>query len=244
MIVINKKIYIHKLFADKLSHWDLFRAVCYFSYRGDINSIPFYYHIIRGWTAVSDLTKSTDDLLMEMKSNTRNEIKRAMREGCSFEVGHDFESFIPYYNSFCKSKGLDDRVYLERLNRYSGDNEVWISKAIHNDTVLAMHATVVNKNEKIAYLIMSCSHRLDANVDRKLTGWANRYLHYKDLEFLKELGIAVYDWSGICMDPNDERYSIGQFKLSFGGKCMPSYVLSTPLYRIMEKIRSLVIRIK
>ena len=244
MIKIEKSLYTHIMFANKLSVKDLFRAVCYFNFRGDCDNIPAYYHVIKGMTAISDLKLSMDELMGLMKSNTRNEIKRAVKEGCTFEAGHDFESFVPYYNAFCESKGLDDRVYMDRLTRYRGDNQLWITKALHEDKVLTMHATVVNQKEKVAYLILSCSQRLDSGVDRKLIGWGNRFLHYKDFEFLKELGIEEYDWSGICVDPLDERYSIGQFKLSFGGRLAPGYVISSPLYQLLTKFRNMVIKFR
>lgn len=244
MIEIKKTLFTHRLFADRLSWSDLFWPRCYFGYRGDSEKIPFYYHVTKGQTAVTDLTLTLDELLALMKSNTRNEIRRAIKEGCTFEAGHDYEAFIPYYNAFCESKGLGDRVYMDRLTRYKGDNELLITKALHEGTVLAMHATVVNRKHKLAYLILSCSQRLGAGADAKLIGWGNRYLHYKDFEKLKELGIEEYDWSGICTDPHDERYSIGQFKLSFGGKRIPSNTVASPLYVLLAYLRGKWIKLK
>lgn len=244
MIEIKEKFYTQRLFARELSRYDLFWPVCYYSYRGDPGKIPWYYKIVRGSSAVSDLTMDMEQQLALMKSNTRNEIKRAIKEGCSFEIGQDYQSFIPYYNAFSKSKGLNDYVNMKRLTKYKGDNIVFVTKALHGETVLSMHATVVNLREKIAYLILSCSHRLDANADKKLIGWGNRYLHYKDLEAFKAMGVEVYDWSGVCTAPDDPRYSIGVFKLSFGGKIVSSLVLSSPLFLLLEWLRSIVLRMK
>lgn len=244
MIEIKASTHIQRLFANRLQKSDLFRAVYYAGYRGEEKDIPFYYTIEHGNSAVTDLRQTEDEIFSSMKSNTRNEVRRAEREGCTFESGYDYDSFIPYYNTFCESKGLKDRVDMSRLIKYTGDNKVYITKAIHNDVVLSMHATVVNKKEKVAFLLFSCSQRLDSGVDKKLIGWGNRYLHYMDLKTFKEMGIEEYEWSGVVLDPNDERYSIGQFKLSFGGTVVNSLVLRTPLFNLMSYFRPLVERFR
>lgn len=240
MIEIRNKFHIQRLFSDKLYLSDLWHAVFYSGYKGDPDKIPFYYKKIHGHSAVSDLTKSMDDILNSMKSNTRNEIRRAEREGIEFLPEIPYEDFIPYYNAFAESKGLEDRVDLNRLTKY---NKTIITQAYHGETVLAMHATVVNFEQKLAFLLFSCSPRLDADVDKKMIGWANRYLHYKDFEYLKSLGIETYDWSGICTDPDNPKYSIGQFKLSFGGTLIDSYVLNSPIYVFLESLRNIVYKI-
>lgn len=240
MIEIVNKFHTQRIFATKLEISDLWKAVYYAGYRGDVNRIPFYYSIIHGHSAVSDLNMDMDDILGSMKSNTRNEIRRAEKEGVEFEANVPYEQFVPYYNSFAESKGLDDRVNIERLSKY---DKTIITKATHEGITLAMHATVVNIESGIAFLLFSCSPRLDAGVDKKMIGWGNRYLHYKDFEYLKSEGIKTYDWSGICIDPQDSRYSIGQFKLSFGGTLVDSYVLKTPIYAFLEKTRELYWRI-
>ena len=241
MIEIVNKFHTQRLFATSLKTSDLWRAVYYAGYRGDVAKIPFYYKVVHGHSAVSDLRNSMEDLVGLMKSNTRNEIRRAEREGIDFSSDVSFEEFVPYYNAFCESKGLDDRVTVSRLAKY---DKTVITKASYQGEVLAMHATVVNIEQKMAFLLFSCSPRLDAGVDKKLIGWGNRFLHYKDFEYLKTLGIETYDWSGICPDPEDPRYSIGQFKLSFGGKLIDSYVLRTPLYCLMESARNMIYKIK
>ena len=63
-----------------------------------------------------------------------------------------------------------------------------------------------------------------------MVGWANRYLHYKDLEWLTNSGYSFYDWSGVCVNRASPQYTIGQFKLSFGGVLTESVVLRTPVF--------------
>lgn len=246
MIEIKSKTHVVRLFAEKLTPIrDLFTPVYYANYKGDKSKISFFYTVGIGDSAVSDLKLSMDELFSLMKSNTRNEIKRAIKEGISFEYGDDYDSFVPFYNSFCESKRLHDRTDLTRLQKYNaGDNRVVITKALYGGQVLTMHATVMNKIEKMAFLLFSCSQRLDKDVDKKMIGWGNRYLHYKDFEYLKNEGIELYEWSGIVTDPNDERYSIAQFKLSFGGKPTKTVVIRSPLFMLLSNIRPLVERFR
>lgn len=244
MIEIKNRFHTQRLMAESLDKTDWRRAVYYANFRGDATKIPFYYHVIKGESAETDLTLPLEEIFSNMKSNTRNEIKRAQKEGCTFSATSDYSDFIPFYNSFCKSKGLVDRVDSERLSKYNGDNELLITKVTCNEKVLAMHANIINKNQGLSFLLFSCSQRLDSDVDKRLIGWANRFLHYKDLEYLKNIGIKKYDWSGVCTDPNDERFSISQFKLSFGGRYTTSLVLETPLFRFLLLFRSIIDKVR
>lgn len=115
-----------------------------------------------------------------------------------------------------------------------------ITVASHDNKPIAMHATVVSKENNIAFLLFSCSPRLEEDVDPKLIGWANRFLHYKDFEYIKGLGITRYDWCGVVTDPEKkETYSIGRFKLSFGGELCEVVDLKTPLFALMSFVRDI-----
>lgn len=236
MIETKSAFHTVRLFATSLCWTDLVRVVLYCNYLGDKNSIPWYYFVEKGHSCQTDLTQSLEDLMAGMKSNTRNEIRRAIKEGCSFDVVSDVDEFIPFYNSFCKAKGLNDCVDRPRLLKYKN---LLVTKSLHQGNALAMHANLLDPESHTALLILSCSQRLDAGVDKKMIGWGNRFLHYKDLEYLKSKGYTLYDWSGVCLDPNDERYSIGQFKLAFGGKIVDGWSLESPLHHVFSRFSGL-----
>lgn len=241
MIEIKSKTHTLRLFADCLQWTDLFKLVMYSGYRGDKARIPWYYKVVKGNSCETDLTQPMEVLLDAMKSNTRNEIRRAIKEGCTFSLVESLDEFVPFYNSFCSSKGLADFTSKSRMLKYP---KLLLTKALHNGQVLAMHANVLDEGSKVAFLLYSCSQRLDANVDKKLIGWGNRFLHYKDMEFMKDQGYTIYDWSGVCMDPENPKYSIGQFKLAFGGKPIESYVLTTPLFAVLEGFRNFLVKFR
>lgn len=237
MIETKSLTHTIRLFAERLSWLDLFWPVLYCSYRGDKSRIPSYYSVIKGHSCVTDLTLSLEGILKTMKSNTRNEIRRAEREGCVFGVVEDVAEFIPFYNEFCKSKGYHDYVSETRLKKFQC---ILVTKVTCKGIVLAMHVTQLDPNGGMSLLILSGSMRLNESVDQKLVGWANRYLHFKDLEWLKAHGYKAYDWSGVCVDPSDPRYSIGQFKLSFGGVLVESWSIKSPLFVVAETVKLLV----
>lgn len=236
MIEVVNKLYIQRFFAKSLKWSDIFLPVTYTQYERSEN-IPFYYKKISGESCTLDLTQSLEDLLSGMKSNTRNEIKRAEKEGIYVEYNKDYESFVPFYNTFCQSKGLDDEINVHTLAKY---DETIITMAKYNDMILAMHATVINKKDKEAMLLYSCSMRLTDGVDRKMIGWGNRYLHYKEFLLFKEWGIERYEWNGICTNPErKDVYNISLFKLAFGGTAKATIGLRTPLFVIMKKIQGI-----
>lgn len=241
MIEIRSLTHTVRLYADEVQRMDLFKLVLYCGYRGDLTKIPRCFTVIRSHSCVTDLTISLEELLSLMKSNTRNEIRRAAREGCSFNVTDDLDRFVNFYNAFCESKGFPDYTDRQRLQKYE---KVLITEARHGGDVLAMHANILDEKSRTALLLYSCSPRLDAGVDKKMIGWGNRFLHFEDLKWLKSHGYVHYDWAGVVMDPSDSRYSIGQFKLAFGGKLIDSFSLKSPLFSLLEGIRNRVVRFR
>lgn len=237
MLEVRSRLFVNRYFATKLSRLDIFKAIHYFDYSGDQEKVPWYYVKKVGVSCVSDLTIGIDKIMASMKSNTRNEIRRAIKEGCEFYVDDDLDAFVPYYNDFCRSKNLNDYTSKARIQKFKSFLSTRVER---NGVVLARHINILDYSGKNAFLMFSCSSRLDENADRKLIGWANKFLHYKDLGWLMEAGFERYDWSGICLDKNDERYSIGQFKLSFGGEIKYPLMLRTPLYCFLEKFRGIV----
>lgn len=236
MIEIKNKLFTQRLYSDTLEGSDFFKAVFYGSYSGDESKIPFYYIKRKGTTAIQDLSPDLETILAKMKSNTRNEVRRAIKENCTFSYNRDYAAFVEFYNLFADDKKLP-RIVENQVKKY-GDTVITV--ASHDNIPIAMHATVVSKENNIAFLLFSCSPRLEAGVDPKLIGWANRFLHYKDFEYIKELGITRYDWCGVVTDPEKkETFSIGRFKLSFGGELCDVLDLKTPLFAVMTFVREI-----
>ena len=232
MIVLRHKFSIQKIYAIKPSLLDWFIPATYQHYEG--KTIPAYYKVVVRNTNVIDLTQDINVILAKMKSNTRNEIRRAEREGCVCEFTEDVIDFIPFYNAFAKDKGLDDSLTVRSLIQYG---KICIGIAKHGDSILSMHATAIDTDSKKAMLLYSCSPRLEDDIDKKMIGWGNRLLHYKEFEYFKQVGMIEYDWNGVCLDPNQtEKYNIGLFKQAFGGINKNNVCLFSPIYRLLKNV--------
>lgn len=226
MIELKHGFSRQRLFANHVSLLDLIVPATYQHYEG--RYIPLLYKKTRRYTNVIDLTQDTEVLLAKMKSNTRNEVRRAEREGVVCEFTEDLAGFVPFYNAFAQEKGLDSSLTIHGLEQY-GNVLVGVSK--HDEAVLSMHATAFDDCLHKALLLYSCSPRIEEDVDRKLIGRGNRYLHFREFEHFKQMGMTEYDWNGVCLDPEQtERYNIGLFKQAFGGENKENIWLESPLY--------------
>lgn len=197
-----------------------------------------------------NLLCSIDEILSQMRKNTRYEIRRAINRDKLYTVmtaepsEDDVAGYIGYYNKFADSKKMH-HIDETRVRALTGQNMYIITKCFDSkDNILAEHAYYLDKKEKRVMLATSASmFRENENPEyRNLTGRANRMLHYKDLLAFKEFGYEVYDYGGIG-DYNDELKAIAEFKLGFGGT-VRTYDASFTLHLkeqklIDEKINSL-----
>lgn len=224
MIEINRSVYRLVVYANKVNRWDFLRFACYSSLRSD--KVPaFFVKEIRS-TVCIDLSLSEDDLLMGMKSNTRNEIRKGIRDGYLFELSDNVNEFVKYYNEFAEEKGLDKigELSVKKYDKYI------ITKCLFDNHILAMHVSILDNTNHIARLLYSASLRLQVNVDRKSISIANRFLHYQELLYFRDIGLKQYDFAGICEDEkNKELFGIGQFKKGFGGTVVPAIFVYSPL---------------
>lgn len=234
MIEIKEKFYSLKIYANSIKWTDLFKVIRYSDFKGDIENVPAWFHKEVRHTADIDLSQDLETILSGMKSNTRNEVRRAEREGVVIDETCSVDDFVDYYNKFAEEKGLN-KISNKSVTKYP---DVKIVAAKHNDSILSMHASFIDYSSKSASLLFSCSLKLGEDIDKKMVGWANRYLHYKEFEIFKAMGLTTYEWCGVCIDPEDKaKYSIGQFKLGFGGNDIREcYHLSSPLFMLANKL--------
>lgn len=239
MITIKSNL-IYKLVinANTVSFWDRFILSQYNSFTG---LSPWGMKSISGSTICINLTQSEDEILQGCKSNTRNEIRRAIREDFYFKEVKSIDAFVQFYNAFAKAKNLDV-INRETLAKF-GDR-ITLYESGKNGVTMSMHASAVDEESGIATLLYSASVRLEDNIDRKDIGFSNRYLHYMEFLEFKKMGLKSYDINGVCLDPEQkEKYSIGQFKAGFGGQIETKLQLLSYPWIIAYAIKRAVSRI-
>lgn len=221
--IITNKFYHLVINGTSVDPVDYLRLACYTAYEGNI---PFLFKEKKYKTSLMDLTQSLEEISSKMKSNYRNEVKRANNEGVEFAQTEDVEEFISYYNDFATKRGLST-IVRNHVTKYP---KFVMTKAVYNEHVLAFHVTYMDDDIKKASLLFSASNRLSDNVDTKLIGFANKFLHVKDFELFQNMGYKIYDFSGLVEDPNNKQeYGIGQFKKGFGGDVVECKTLYSPL---------------
>ena len=105
-----------------------------------------------------------------------------------------------------------------------------------------MHSYIFDKEKKIIRLLHSASfYETDDKKIRNLIGMANRFLHFKDMQYFKEEGFETYDFGGYAYDtPDKHLQNINKFKSSFNGISTLQSNYYTYLLYVALKFRSLI----
>ncbi|MGN0066826.1 MAG: hypothetical protein ACI38V_04265 [Bacteroides sp.] len=231
MINVNTFFYHLSIYSDTVSLFDYFKLASYTTFKG---SKPMLFSTQKGLTSYIDLKMSEDELLSLMKSNYRNEIRKAINLEVVCDIEEDIMRFVEYYNDFASKRGLG-MISRNHITKY---RNFLITKAVCKDVILTYHAYIMDEDNKIVRLLYSASNRFDESIDTKLIGYSNKYLHYCDYITFKYKGFILYDFAGVCDNPSDkEKYGIGLFKKGFGGKLVDTYTYNSPLMTLALKIK-------
>ena len=213
-------------FADSV-HEDLPRApLCVFQ-----QTASRHHRFKPVQTSVIDLTLPLEDIAAPMSSNTRYKIRRAEREGLlprtvMDPTAEDRLQFADYFDAFAQHKGLPP-CNRPKLAALSASSALLLSSVSDpGGQVLAAHAFVVDSSLGRVRLLYSASHfrGMADSGERNKVGRANRFLHWFEIQALKELGFRLYDLGGIPLDSTDqEKNDIARFKREFGGDLLVEY---------------------
>lgn len=227
--ITSRWIYRLCINCKKTIKGDSLLLSCYTSYLGPNTKL---FKTIPGHTIQINLEQDGNDILMGFKSNTRNEVRRGIKDGLSFRKVEDINEFVDFYNNFAKAKNLK-LIQKKDIEKYP---QIVIFASLYEGKTLTMHANFIDNDLQMVSLLYSASIRLDENVDKKYVGISNRYLHYMEFLEFQKMGLKTYDFSGVCEDENNhEEYSIGQFKKGFGGELKIRYTLySYPMWILLK----------
>lgn len=176
-------------------------------------------------TLLSDLGEDEETILSHYSKNCRYEVRRAPKEGvvCTAKCGteiteQDILTFTDFFEQFWASKGIS---YNEKekcramMRQYAAADAMALTTASIGEKLLVYHTYILD--ERRVRLYQSASQfRTDESITTNIVGFANRYLHYQDMLFFKNMGKEQYDWGGAGKSEDVE--SITKFKESFGGE--------------------------
>lgn len=194
-----------------------------------------------GTTLLTDLSVTEDILFSQIKSKTKNEIRRAEKEGMyaqmysSNEITDDLiKSFVRAYIQFRMEKELSCPALNELMTIYKAVNEsgrLVLSEVLWDKQSVARHVYYVSVEEHVAILHRSFSLYREDSSNRQRIGNANRFLHWEDMKRLKDMGISLLDWGGYNTS-DKEVLNISRFKAEFGG--IEKNVYSGEIYRALK----------
>lgn len=145
------------------------------------------------------------------------EVRRAEREGVTTQI---LDRALPrlemWYKSmvaFHVSKNIPhiSRVSLER---YAQSNLLQVTMGCVGNSVIVVHVYLFDADEPVLLASFPVREHLEqsAQLEGKFLGWANRYLHFRDIEFFKNLGCRSYSLGGMGNPPTPDNQGIIAFK--------------------------------
>jgi lipid II:glycine glycyltransferase (peptidoglycan interpeptide bridge formation enzyme) len=189
-------------------------------------------------TRILDLEKSEEELLKEMHSKTRYNIRLAKRKGVEI-ISASTKADVDIFFNLLKTTGERNKFSLHQEKHYrnlyeKGKDKVKIYFAKHNEDIIA-GAMFSFFGDTVTYL-----HGASANKKRNLM--APHLLQWHTILKAKNKGFKYYDFGGI-----DEKKwpGVTRFKAGFGGreyKFTGTYDLALKsmsyyIYSVVRKIR-------
>lgn len=165
-------------------------------------------------TLWSDLTLSEEELRARLNREKRKKIVAARKAEWLINVGNDDADIRRFHSAqtvFAASKQIDPPVALKGLQRNA---EHCLAAFVYNREMQLVCWLLYLLNKPIVRQWYGGSDLTHLSSDR---GSASALLTWEMMLYFKKEGYETYDWGGVVLDSTDPRYSITQFKLSFGG---------------------------
>jgi lipid II:glycine glycyltransferase (peptidoglycan interpeptide bridge formation enzyme) len=187
------------------------------------------------WTLLTDLTLSDEDLMCLLHKDTRKQVRRAEREDIIVErpdlrLYEVLDEFAVFYNKFSNSKAevrdtLKVSVQLHMLKRYAEAGMLEVARVLGRDKEpIVYHVVLVVHGRARVHHSASLFRQYESSEYRHYLGWANRYLHWKNMIYYKTRGCDLYDMGGwYTGKDNESLLRTNQFKKEFGGKVVCDY---------------------
>ena len=182
---------------------------------------------------VTELGPAPDEIASAFSKDCRYKIRRAeTKDGLASEWLADPASrlaeFCAFFDAFARQKDHEpcDQQWLQAACEA---RQLMLTRACREGETLVWHAYLVAGDRAWLQYSASCFRDKD-NDYRALVGRTNRWLHWRSLLRLREMGLARYDWGGLFEDESiPEQAGINAFKKSFGGRTERTYNCTVPV---------------
>lgn len=201
-------------------------------------------------TMVLNVTLDEQEIYNRFNTTTKYEINRALRDGVTYSASQSPTlDQIGEFLAASRDLVLRKNIYIPPLGFFvdlSGRGELVITQATRNGEPLSYHVYI--RKQSVALLINSVTvmHNKNSSADRNFAGRANRLNHWKDITFLRMLGVERLDLGGWAADEKEEQnrelQSIAEFKSGFGAETIYAYYQLIPhsiIGNIVMRVRHL-----
>ncbi|MCE7566316.1 hypothetical protein LZS85_09365 [Aliivibrio fischeri] len=201
------------------------------SYKGGVDFSPLFFIKKDKRSVRNDLGLNESELWSLLKKNTRNEINKIKKDNLQYFVNKiTLDDFVSKYNHFIDIKNLPiARLSHKRLYKYK--NNLAFHSVHNGNDWIAIHVYLVFEN--YSELLYSITNE---RIENKISGMANKSLHWFDICSFKSNDINVLDWGGIPLDSSLD--GISKFKLSFGGDDVIYSEYYSPFYFLADFLRA------
>ena len=173
-------------------------------------------HIHPDCTSILDLTQSEDDLLKNMRRQTRYDVRQAEKQGIKIEIlksQQDYKDFYACQTQTAKRQGFipsSEDFILALRESFGKDIRLYRAKNKEGETLA--YAIVLLEKPTAIYI-----EAASTPLNRRQPG--AQALQWQIIKDAKSLGLENYDLFGIAPDNNKKhRYSgVTTFKRGFGG---------------------------
>lgn len=208
-------------------------------------------------TQLVDLSASEEELMKDMKSKTRQYVRKTAKNGIEVQVDNSqagFDQFYEVMESIVARKQyvMHDKKYFQRIyDTYQDSGSVNILIAKKDSQLLGAYFTI-SEGDTMYELYGG----VKPEGEKLRVGYA---LKWNSIVKSKQLGLKNYDMWGVAplledgsFDSNDSMFQISRFKSSFGGEVVTflpqlTYVYSKPKYAVfnfMLKLHKIIIGLK
>jgi lipid II:glycine glycyltransferase (peptidoglycan interpeptide bridge formation enzyme) len=184
-------------------------------------------NVLKEQTSLINLEKPSEELYNQINRTFKYHIHKAENLNITVNVNysptpHKCNQIISEFSIFANKKQIEWNP--KRIKALQKLNKLIISEAFLKEEKIVAHVYLHDGN-RVVLLHSYHSHNF---MDKNIKGYANKYLHWKEILSFKNFGLKLYDFGGINMQQHP---GISKFKMSFGGEVIDcySYIEVNPL---------------